>query len=98
LESLVRHTVSHNPDIRLHENRVLFLFESTPIRMSYAGSSSVDIVLDVDVRFGTDVIKSVEKVSQEIRDYLLKMTKVNVKSLEMNVKDIFDEKEAAAEV
>ncbi len=66
--------------------------------MSYAGSSSVDIVLDVDVRFGTDVIKSVEKVSQEIRDYLLKMTKVNVKSLEMNVKDIFDEKEAAAEV
>lgn len=71
---------------------------SSPLKMDYAGSSSVDIEVDVDVRYGADVIKTVEKASQEIRDNLLKLTRVNVKSLEINVKDIFDEKEAAAKV
>jgi uncharacterized alkaline shock family protein YloU len=71
---------------------------SSPLKMDYAGSSSVDIAVDVDVRYGADVIKTVEKASQEIRDNLLKLTRVNVKSLEINVKDIFDEKEAAAKV
>ncbi|NPV01561.1 MAG: hypothetical protein HPY53_09295 [Brevinematales bacterium] len=98
LESMVRHTISRNPDMRLHVRRMPIRLVSSPLKMNYAGSSSVDIAADVDVRYGADVIKTVEKASQEIRDNLLKLTRVNVKSLEMNVKDIFDEKEAAAKI
>jgi len=96
LESMVRHTIGRNPDLKLHERRIIFNISNSPVRMRYVGASSVAVSADIDVRYGVDVAKTVDKASTEIRDNLMKFSKVNVKSLDMNVKDIFDEKETVS--
>jgi uncharacterized alkaline shock family protein YloU len=45
------------------------------------------------VKFGREIGKTLDRLSKSLSENLLNLAGVQIKSLELNVKDIFDEKE-----
>lgn len=91
LESTVRLTVEKNPEIRLHRSRILGRWDRNPLSVVYTGNSSVQVFIDIDVKFKVDMMKAVEKATAEITNNLEKLVKVRVKSVQLKIKDVFDE-------
>lgn len=94
LEKMVSLTVDKNPDVRLHRSKILGTWDRKPLQIVYQGRSSVAIRIDIDIRFGLDMMKVIDKISNEIRGNFEKLAKVTVKSLQLKVKDIFDEEKS----
>lgn len=93
---IIENTVKKNPDVRLYRARYLFKkwnITNRPVRFSYSGKSSVSIKLQVEVKFGIDVMKALDKVSAEVRGNLDKLAKITVKSCGLTVKGVYHEKE-----
>jgi len=93
LETLIRLTVDKDEDICLYSRKFLRKFSNTPLRIKYSGNSSLFISIDVTVKFGREIGKTLDRLSKSLSENLLNLAGVQIKSLELNVKDIFDEKE-----
>jgi uncharacterized alkaline shock family protein YloU len=93
---IIENTVKKNADVRLFHTHYLFKkwnIRNRPVRFRYAGKSSAAIRLEVEVRFGADVMKALDKMSNEIRSNLEKLAKITVKSCVLTVKGVYHEKE-----
>lgn len=93
---IMENTVKKNTDVRLYHTYYLFKkwnIRNRPVRFSYSGRSSIAVKLQVEVKFGADVMKALDKMSSEVRSNLEKLAKVTVKSCVMTVKGVYHEKE-----
>jgi len=91
-ESLVRMvelTVAKNPDMKLYQPR--HRSASSSLKLRYNGKKAVSVDLSVSARFGKDILKMVDKLSGDIRTNLEKHSGIRVKTVEVQVKDIFDD-------
>lgn len=91
LSGLVKNTVNKNSDIRFHHQTFLRFIKNRPLRINYINMHKVNVRLELEVRFGINVIETVNKISEEVRKNLEQLTGVSVKSIEIVVKDIFNE-------
>lgn len=92
LQSMVKHTINKSKAVRLFERVIFWKIKNKPLKISYIGSSSVAIKVDIEIKFGENIIETVAKMSKLICDNLVKLAGIHVKSLELNVKDVFNEK------
>lgn len=90
--SIIEHTVSRNKDVRLYQKIILKRFHIKPVHFSYVSANSVQIKVLIEVRFGIDVLKTMDKLSNEIKTNLEKMAKITTKAMELVVKGVYDEK------
>jgi uncharacterized alkaline shock family protein YloU len=96
LVQIIENTVKKNPDVKLYRARYLFKkwnITNRPVRFSYSGKSSIAVKLQVEVKFGVDVMKALDKMSSEIRGNLDKLAKVTMRSCVLTVKGVYHEKE-----
>lgn len=95
---IIENTVKKNPDARLYRARYLFKkwnITNRPVRFGYSGKSSVAVRLQVEVKFGVDVMKALDKLSADIRGSLDKLAKIAVRSCVLTVKGVYNEKESS---
>ena len=95
---IIENTVKKSPDVRLYRARYLIKkwnITNRPVRSRYTGKNSVSLRLQVEVKFGVDVMKALDKLSADIRGNLDKLAKVNVKSCGLTVKGVYNEKESS---
>ncbi len=88
---LVEHIIERNKDIRLFRMYYFRNIRNFPIRFSYLTTNSISLKIDIDARFGVDILKSMDKVSGEIKSNLIKYASITAQSIELTVKGIFDE-------
>jgi uncharacterized alkaline shock family protein YloU len=93
LSRIIEFTVGKNKDIRLFHKLYFKRLSNRPIRFYYSAHNTICLKVQLEVRFGIDVLKSIDKMSMEIKTSLDKMAKVTVKTIELIVKGVFDEKE-----
>ena len=64
------------------------------LKIDYSSRTSISLQIEVEVKFGQNIVKTIEKASNEIRNNLTNMAGIQVKSLELTVKDVFDEEKS----
>ncbi len=90
---LIEYTAAKSKDIRLYRKNYWKIFPNKPVKIHYCRSHSIRLKIELEVRFGVDLLKASEKISNEMRTQLEKLAKISVESMELVVKGVFDEKE-----
>lgn len=91
ISNLIELVIEKNKDIRLFRKLYLNKVHNIPIKFNYASTNSINLKIDIEVRFGVDILKNLEKISNEIKSNLEKLARVSVKSVELIVKGVFNE-------
>ena len=91
LESLVSHTIDADKQIRLHHKKYLNFIPNKPLRLKFISKARVSIIACVETVFGKDIVKVVDKAAESIRKNLEEYSSIKVSSVQLRVKDVFNE-------
>ncbi len=92
IRSIVRFTIEKNKDARTAEIAP-GIGKKPPIDITYTSKTSLNVKVKVLVRFGVDILKATEKLVKDIKTNIESQVKVQVKDVDIIVKDVFNEKE-----
>lgn len=90
---MVHFTIDRNKDIEVYHKKYIWKLTNDPIRIRYTSRNTINVDIDLMVRFGVDLLKAMEKASQDIKNSVEKLSKIQVKSVNLAVKELFHGKE-----
>lgn len=92
LGHIVEITVAKNKSVRLFRQQWL-KWSFSPISVRLYSKKFIEVKLWVEVRFGLDVLKTVDQLNHEIQANLGKIAQIAVKSCRIWVKGVYDDAE-----
>lgn len=94
IQSAVEYTVERSKDAKLYRKFFFFKkFTGEPVKIRYTSPSTIDLSLDVIIRYGIDVLKASEKLSADLQAGLEKQLGIKARTVLITVRDIYDEKQ-----
>ena len=93
LLSIIKSTVVRDGSVKLHSRPIFFKRMSEPIILRFLTPNTIAIQIELEARFGVVIPKILDKLSAAVTENLWKFAGVQVKKIELQVKDVYDEKE-----